>query len=161
MRCGKSHVSSDNLGNSRKILSFEKGIILKFRADAKAARARLACRTQNDRAHYREDFHKIAFVTQSMHRSYAETLSLEKYARMCNTSKFHFLRMFERVTGETSGAYRNKIRMEHAKEMLEEGILSVGDIGRRLGYDSPSPFCDAFKKETGCSPLSYRRRMKT
>ena len=123
--------------------------------------ARLARRTQNDRAQYREDFHKIAFVTQSMHRAYAENLSLEEYARMCNTSKFHFLRMFERVTGETPLAYRTKIRMEHAKEMLEEGILSVGDIGRQLGYDSPSRFCDAFKKETGCSPLSYRRRMKT
>jgi AraC-like DNA-binding protein len=55
MRCGKLHVSSDNLGNSRKILVFEKG-------------------------------------------------------------------------------------MEYAKEMLEEGILSVGDIGRRLGYDSPFRF---------------------
>ncbi len=98
---------------------------------------------------------RIARVIQHIGRYYEQNLSLEDYAAMCCMSKYHFLRTFKQVTGETPFEYRMRIRIENAKEMLEDGGLSVSEIGERLGFSSPSYFSDAFKKATGISPKNY------
>lgn len=105
-----------------------------------------------------EYLNKIAFVIQKMNREYGTNYSLEEYADMCQMGKYHFLRVFKSITGDSPIAYRNRIRMEHAKEMLEDTCLPVNEIGQRIGYDSPSCFCDAFKKETGFSPIQFRQK---
>ncbi|MBE6561849.1 MAG: helix-turn-helix transcriptional regulator [Ruminococcaceae bacterium] len=104
----------------------------------------------------REHMDKIAFAVELMHREYSERKSLDEYAVICHMSKYHFLRTFKNITGCSPVEYRNAIRLEHAKEMLEDGNLSVGEIGEKLGFSSASYFCDAFKRKTGLSPVRYR-----
>lgn len=108
-----------------------------------------------------DDFGKIAFVVQHIHKNYNVSESLEVYAEMCSLSKFHFLRKFEEITGMTPISYKNKLRIAHAKEMLEDSAFSINEIGEAVGYSSASYFCDAFKKETGVSPREYRRTKNT
>ena len=103
---------------------------------------------------------EIEMVVQKINRDYFENVSLDEYARMCRMSKYHFLRVFENVTGMTPISYRNRIRLERAKELLKDTNLSVHDIGARVGYTSQSYFCDAFKKEVGVSPANYRKVKK-
>ncbi len=103
---------------------------------------------------------QIAGVLQLMNREYGENRSLEEYAQLCRMSKFHFLRVFREITGYTPMEYRNKLRMEHARELLEDGDLGVSEIGARLGYASASYFCDAFKRKTGVSPTQYQQRAR-
>jgi two-component system response regulator YesN len=50
-----------------------------------------------------------------------------------------------------------RIRIENAKEMLEEKSLSVSEIGEKLGFSSPAYFSDSFKKTTGISPKNYAK----
>jgi len=107
-------------------------------------------------AESREYTDKIAFAVQHMNREYAAEQSLEDYAALCRMSKFHFLRVFRSITGMTPMEYRNRVRIEHAKELLEDTPLSVSEIGTRVGFSSPSYFCDAFKKSVGLSPIRYR-----
>jgi len=102
----------------------------------------------------------IFFVIQTMNTKFYENSSLEDYARMCRMSKFHFLRAFKDITGQSPIEYRNGIRMEHAKYLLEEEDLSISDIGSKIGYSSPSYFCDAFKKSVGISPFQYRQKIR-
>lgn len=111
----------------------------------------------NSNVPHREYQNKIAFVIQKMNREYYQNNSLEEYAEMCRMSKFHFLRVFKEITGMSPLAYRNKIRMKYARELLEDTSMPVNEIGESLGYDSPSYFCDAFKKETGMSPSQFRK----
>ena len=79
---------------------------------------------------------------------------------MCNMSKFHFIRVFEKIVGESPIEYRNNIRIEHAKELLLDTAHSVSEIGESVGYTSSVYFCDAFKKKVGISPLKYRNQFK-
>ena len=95
-----------------------------------------------------------------MNREYEKDYSLEDYAKICNMSKFHFIRVFEKITGESPIDYRNSIRIEHAKELLLDTSLSIADIGESVGYASNVYFSDNFKKKVGISPLKYRNQIK-
>lgn len=99
----------------------------------------------------------VARAVQHMNRYCDSNLDLQDYAAMCCMSKYHFSRVFKEVTGTSPIEYRNRIRIEHAKELLQNGYLSVTEIGESLGYTSPSYFSDAFKKQLGISPVEYRK----
>lgn len=103
------------------------------------------------------DAKRFSLVLQKMNRDFGAKTSLAEYAEMCHLSKFHFLRSFKEQTGYPPLEYRNKIRMDHAKTLLKDGNLSVGEISATLGFSSPSYFCDAFKKKFGISPKEFCR----
>jgi transcriptional regulator GlxA family with amidase domain len=81
----------------------------------------------------RKPWKSIAYAVQHMNRYCDSDLKLEHYAAMCCMSKYHFLRVFKEVTGSTPVEYRNSIRIKKAEEMLENGQLSISEIGEALG----------------------------
>lgn len=97
----------------------------------------------------------IARAIQHMNRYCDQNLKLEDYASMCHMSKYHFLRVFKTVTGTTPLDYRNRIRIDFAKELLKNSNFSISEISENLGYSSLAYFSAAFKKATGFSPTEY------
>lgn len=91
-----------------------------------------------------------------MNRYYSENHSLDDYAQLCGMSKYHFLRVFRELVGATPLDYRNTIRLEHAKELLQEENLSIEEVGALTGYTSASYFSSAFKRKFGVSPKQYQ-----
>ena len=104
-------------------------------------------------------FDCISFVIQSMNKEYSASKDLNEYAKLCNMSKFHFLRVFKEITGTSPLEYRNTIRINHAKELLEDTSLPISEIARMTGYSSGTYFCDAFKVKTGMAPGIYRKNI--
>ena len=119
--------------------------------------AELSRRTVKESDPNRTYADRIAFVIQIMNREYEKQHSLEDFADMCKMSKFHFLRIFKEITGSSPVEYKNKIRMDHALEFLEDGGTPIGEIAAQVGFSSPAYFCDAFKKKYGVSPSAYRK----
>lgn len=111
----------------------------------------------NQNSHYND---KISFAIQTMNKEYYKSYTLDEYAKMCNMSRFHFLRIFKSITGMSPIEYRNKIRLDHAKELLSDGELSIIEIGTKVGYPCNAYFCDAFKNKMGISPSQYRKLHK-
>lgn len=103
---------------------------------------------------------KMAYVIQLMNLEYQNPRSLDEYAELCNMSKYHFLRIFQEITGSTPIEYRNSIRINRAKALLEDTSLPIQEIYTMVGYSSSSYFCDAFKKVFGMSPKQYREQLK-
>ncbi len=99
-------------------------------------------------------------VIHEINRTYFEPLTLEDYALRFGFSKYHFLRVFKEHTGMSPIAYRNHVRLRHAKEMLEEGDISVTQIAEMTGFSSPQYFCDVFLTATGQRPTEYRKKQK-
>jgi AraC-like DNA-binding protein len=102
----------------------------------------------------------ISFVIQKMNKEYEKNYSLEEYAQMCCMGKFHFLRVFKAITGHSPIAYRNNIRIEHAKELLTDTDDLIDTISANVGYTSNVYFCDAFKEKVGMSPSQYRKTFR-
>lgn len=106
----------------------------------------------------KENFERIAKAVQHMNRHYDSNFTLEDYANLCTMSKYHFLRMFEKIVGSTPLMYRNSIRLEHAADLLLEERLSVEQISNIVGYASASYFSSAFKQKYGLSPKQYQKQ---
>ena len=106
--------------------------------------------------HGKEQTDRIAAVLQRIGKEFGASDTLDDYAKECRMSKYHFLRVFKSVTGLSPIEYRNHVRIEHAKELLLDTSIPVNEIGARVGYASPSHFCDAFKHRVGISPRRYR-----
>ena len=103
-------------------------------------------------------FGSIANAVLHIKRHCESNQRLEDYAAMCCLSKYHFSRLFKEATGASPIEYRNSIRIEHAKELLQNSYFSICEIGEMLGYTSASYFSDCFKKATGVSPAEYRKK---
>ena len=74
---------------------------------------------------------------------------LAKAAGM-GTSKFKIA--FKQVFGDTPMRYRNRLRMEFAKQLIQEQQRSPTDVSYLLGYAHPSNFTLAYKKHFGVVP---------
>jgi len=106
-------------------------------------------------------FDKVSYVIQKMNIDYKINYSLEDYAKMCNMSKFHFLRVFKDITGSSPLEYRNSIRLNYVKEQIVDTNIPINEIAENAGYTSNSYFCEAFKKRFAVSPSQYRKNYKT
>lgn len=58
---------------------------------------------------------------------YIQDVTTKELARLCNISESHFRRLFHRYTSLSPIAYRNMLRMRHAKELLETGLYTVSE----------------------------------
>lgn len=95
-----------------------------------------------------------------IHRNYDENLKLEMLADVFNYNSAYLGKMFKNQTGEYFNTYLDKVRIEKAKELLEEG-LKVYQVAERVGYTNVDYFHSKFKKYTGVSPSAYRSKSST
>ncbi|WP_377295195.1 helix-turn-helix domain-containing protein [Rhizobium sp. SG2393] len=65
---------------------------------------------------------------------------------------------FKKTTGRTISEYQTALRIELAcTEILRSAERSIEEIGRSLGFSSPSNFSQVFKKIYGVSPNKFRQ----
>jgi len=93
-----------------------------------------------------------------MRSNIGEELSLDDLARAAMFSKFHFTRVFQKVTGISPGRFLTALRIEEAKRLLHTTTRTVADIGTSVGYTSVSTFSGRFNRSVGLTPMAFRRR---
>ncbi len=72
-------------------------------------------------------------------------------------SERSFIRRFKLATGNTPSEYIQRVKVEHAKQRLEEGKDNIKEVSYSTGYEDLKYFRDVFKRYTGLTPLEYRR----
>ncbi|GGJ45865.1 GlxA family transcriptional regulator [Streptomyces brasiliensis] len=90
----------------------------------------------------------------------ADDLSVETLAARARLSPRHFARAFQAETGTTPGRYVDRVRLEHARRLLEDTPDGVEEISRASGYGTPEAMRRAFVKALGAPPAEYRRRFR-
>ncbi|MCG5216089.1 helix-turn-helix transcriptional regulator [Streptosporangium sp. KLBMP 9127] len=94
-----------------------------------------------------------------MHENLGEQITIDDMARTAMFSKFHFSRVFQRVTGLSPGRYLSAVRLREAKRLLASTSLSVTNISHQVGYSSVGTFSSRFAHSVGLPPSKYRQHM--
>lgn len=96
-------------------------------------------------------------VIDTMRQNLSDQLTVDDMARAAMFSKFHFTRLFQKITGVSPGRFLSAIRLQEAKRLLITTKLNVTDISLRVGYNSVGTFSTRFTKSVGLPPTIYRR----
>ncbi len=70
-------------------------------------------------------------------------------------------RMLKTHTGRTFNEIVNDLRLEHAKEMLENTDKTIGEISQEVGCFDSSHLSKKFRSKYGASPKEYRNEIKS
>ncbi|MEE1664951.1 GlxA family transcriptional regulator [Streptomyces sp. NPDC003631] len=89
-----------------------------------------------------------------------DDLCVESLAARARLSPRHFARAFRAETGTTPGRFVDRVRLEHARRLLEDTADGVEEISRASGYGTPEAMRRAFVKALGAAPAEYRRRFR-
>jgi AraC-like DNA-binding protein len=97
-------------------------------------------------------------VIRAMHENLGEQITIDDMARTAMFSKFHFSRIFQRVTGISPGRFLSALRLQEAKRLLVTTSMTVADISHLVGYNSIGTFSSRFRSSVGVSPTEYRQQ---
>lgn len=92
--------------------------------------------------------------------NYAKELTLSQVAKYIYLSDSYFAHSFKDKFGISPKSYILKIRIEEAKELLENTDLRIADVALSVGFSSQQRFNDIFRKYTQITPLRYRQKKK-
>lgn len=127
------------------------------------AKALLIDPTRNSQAPYsfciQSEQHKdteILKAEQYMLEHLDSTIAIDEVAEFVCISSRHFKRRFKNATGDSPINYLQKLRIDEAKDRLENTLESINEITRRVGYEDDSTFRRLFKRHTSLSPREYR-----
>lgn len=95
-------------------------------------------------------------VINHFNREYQADINIAEYATKLHISCSWFIREFKKYTGYSPKQYLTNLRIQHAKELLNNRYLSINDVSSIVGYDNQLYFSRIFRKSTGMSPSEYR-----
>lgn len=90
--------------------------------------------------------------------NYTRDFSIEELAKIANMSRTGFVRGWKLALGTPPFAFRDRLRMQRARELLLEGERSVAEISECIGFSDPAYFVRFFKKQEGTTPGAYSRK---
>jgi len=94
----------------------------------------------------------VSQVGQYIYDHSDQAISLEKLACYTGFSKYHFNRIFFAATGYPLGEFIQRHKLEKAIHLIRQGNHNIIDVALSVGYDSPSSFSRAFKKNFSITP---------
>ncbi|MFK7911447.1 MAG: helix-turn-helix domain-containing protein [Akkermansiaceae bacterium] len=103
-----------------------------------------------------EQKENIERAMDKMRQTVSTPLSLGDYARGAGLSISQFSHLFKRHYGTSPMAYFTELRIQRAKEMLDNTHLSIKEVSWKLGFEDQLYFSRLFKKVSGISPSAYR-----
>ena len=97
-------------------------------------------------------------IDEIIEREYAnQQLSSQFIADSCSISCVYLCRIWRQNTGSSLASRINKVRVEHASELLKTTDMTIADISERTGFGNQQYFYTLFKKTTGKTPDEFRK----
>lgn len=87
-----------------------------------------------------------------------DELNVEKLADRAAMSPRNFARVFVRQTGTTPARFVEEIRLEAARQRLEQGRETLEAVAARCGLGTALNLRRTFEKHLGVTPSEYRER---
>lgn len=103
-----------------------------------------------------ELFRRLSFARDWMQGQSAASIDLDALAAEACLSKFHFLRLFRQVYGQTPYQYWQQLRLAKAEALLKGTRLPVQRIAAELGFEDAPSFSRFFFQRRQVYPSEFR-----
>lgn len=101
---------------------------------------------------------RMGTLLSALHQDPGQSWTVASMASHIGMSRSVFAERFKAMTGLTPLTYVSELRMQLARQWLEQDKMALSEVVYRLGYGSSSAFSRAFKKATGQTPGALRSR---
>jgi YesN/AraC family two-component response regulator len=95
----------------------------------------------------------VAFMRDNL----GKPLTLAQVSRVAGFAPHYFSRLLKREEGVSFELYRQKLRIDHAKQTLAATNLPIGRVAELAGWKSRTYFQRIFRVIVGMTPLAYRK----
>jgi transcriptional regulator GlxA family with amidase domain len=96
----------------------------------------------------------IAYMVEHLN----QPLQVATLAAQASVSSSHYFALFKRQMGVAPIDFFIRLRMNHARELLDSTRSSIKEIAAAMGYEDPFYFSRVFKSVHQIAPAEYRRR---
>jgi YesN/AraC family two-component response regulator len=102
----------------------------------------------------------IDYIKYYIKKNIDKSIELDDIAGLMGYSSKYMSRLFKQEAGINFNQYRLQLKMERAKEYLENTDHRIKQIAYEIGYENSESFVRIFKKRTGITPSQYRKQTR-
>jgi AraC family transcriptional regulator len=97
-------------------------------------------------------------VIDYMNANLSQDLSILDLATLTSMSESYFSRSFKQSVGIAPYQYLMQQRVERAKQLLKQQVISISDIALHCGFANQTHLTKVFRHLTGVTPKTYQKR---
>jgi transcriptional regulator GlxA family with amidase domain len=101
---------------------------------------------------------KLSQVIHEMERNIETGVTSAELARRVNISTRQLERLFQRYLGKTPKRFFTELRLQRARNLLEQTDMKIIDIAVACGFTSPAHFSKLFRRQFDSSPHGLRQQ---
>jgi transcriptional regulator GlxA family with amidase domain len=98
-------------------------------------------------------------IQQKIEANYRNITTIEAVIKDLPASRRNIVRRFKQATGVPPIEYLQHMRIEKAKQQLEQTNLNISEIINETGYTDPKSFRKVFVKLVGMTASEYRNKL--
>jgi len=102
----------------------------------------------------------VDLVLEYVFSNHAGSVRMSEAAALVGMSEPTFSKYFKRATGQNFSDLVRKLRLAHARRLLERSDKSISDICYEVGFTNLSNFNRHFRNDAGETPRDYRQRVQ-
>lgn len=91
---------------------------------------------------------------------FSEDLNMAVVSNYISMNYTLFSLSFKKYTGENFVSFLKNLRLNKARQLLENTDERITDISHEVGYENEKHFSKLFKSELGVSPVDYRNNIR-
>ncbi|MBR4887522.1 MAG: helix-turn-helix domain-containing protein [Clostridia bacterium] len=116
----------------------------------------LLCRAAGHRQFTKRTGSSFQAIQDYINEHYAEELDNRRLAAVFNYHPNYINQLVSEHVGTSLHRYVLQVRVQQALYLLQTTDVPIAEIGRMVGFNSPSYFSKYFKQCTGYSPTDFR-----
>lgn len=93
---------------------------------------------------------------QIVGREYTGELTLQAVAGRLFVNPCYLSTIFREITGSTFRGYLKNVRLQHARQLLEDTNYLITDVAMQSGFNSAAYLISSFRQAYGVTPTAYR-----
>lgn len=103
--------------------------------------------------------HKFSYIKEGIELLESDSNKpIDEIAKLCGVSEGYFRKLFREYSGDNPIDFRQKHRIEKAKQMLLLDTFTIGEIAQELHFSDIYHFSKTFKKFVGVSPKNFLKQ---